>query len=181
MIRHRWLLLSIFIAALLIVMVILGSGRGGHSTVTISFLGYTNLSDGKVRSAVFVLRNPASFIIDGPWVEAQRLEDNKPHPVPLPIRPQGDFHLAKDKSGGKGELWSYAVDEPLEHGRWRASWHIYHPGLRLRVLMYATRHRLLPPNWRRSLSSNQIIRGPFPNYVTDSSIWLTNSATLGLP
>jgi hypothetical protein len=169
-IRHRWLLLSIFVAALLIVLAIVASKRTVHSGVTIAFVGYTNLPNSRVRSAIFAVHNehPSSMHIDGWWLDAEGLEG---HNAQAPYTP--NRLLTDDRSGGVYS-GSFAVDEPLESGRWRASMVVYHAGLRETVLFYAAAHGLMPLNWFNPLLTHLGAHGR-NNYVTNSSIWLTRS------
>jgi hypothetical protein len=182
-VRHRWLLLSIFVAAILVVTAMLGNRRTVHSGVTVSFLGYTNLADSPVRSAVFVVHysNLGSIYAGQLWLEDEGLEDHKAHSILAPISPvtiqsleviaSDAFRLVQTSEGGYSS--AFAVDELSESGRWRASWVVCNGGLRVRFLAYAANHRLLPKNWVFSLLNQKIHREWFI-CVTNSSIWLTN-------
>jgi hypothetical protein len=178
-VRHRWLLLSVFVAAVLIVLTILARERSDRAEFTISFLGYTNLPDAKVRSAIFVLTNQSQlplWIPADPWGEFKGLTGShvysiNTHPRILPL----DF--------GKAEAYSFTADEPGDKyafsedgGSWRVSFVVSHPGTRLRLLTYVARRGLLP-GWLRYSLRNWPIPHEWSNHSTNSSIWLTNSTS----
>jgi hypothetical protein len=169
-VRHRWLLLSAFVVSVVIVAAILGSRRKIHSGITISFLGYTNLPNKSVRSAVFLVttKHPSSINVEQWWVEVEGLQDHKAHAIAAPAR-----LLAAQESGG-GALASFAADEPLENGRWRVSWRVNHRTLRVTMMFYVAKHRPLWKRWFIPLATHLGSR-EWSSCVTNSSIWLTNS------
>lgn len=173
---HRWLLLSIFAAAILIVLTMLGSRRTVHPMVAISFLGYTNMPNAKVRSAVFVLHSErsGSIHVSSPSVELEPLDWYTHGRILIPNR------MPTGQNSGRGYEWLFIVDEPMMSGKWRAAWLVYHPTVRGSLLEFAAAHRLLPTYRLIPLLTHQ---GPsvWFNCVTNRSIWLTNSLTLGLP
>ncbi|MEY2427937.1 MAG: hypothetical protein QOJ40_822 [Verrucomicrobiota bacterium] len=169
-VRNRWLLLGVLVAVAVVIVGVLGSRRTVDPGVTISFMGYTNLPNAKVRSAVFTVhyQRRESIHVSAPSVEVERLDFYAPGTILAPNRMP-----ASQRSGG-GYEWLFIVDEPLTRGRWRASWLIYHHTLGGSLLGYAAGHRLLPTRWLIPLLTHQ---GPgvWFNCVTNSSIWLTNS------
>jgi hypothetical protein len=169
-VRHRWLLLSIFVAATLVVPVILGSRRTDHSLVTISFLAYTNLPNVKVRSAVFFLKNdhPASVLLSNWCLEAEGLEDHKVNMI------QEHLEIIPLHTVGPGEPWSFKVDEPKVSGRWRISCRLCRLDLRSSLVLCAGIHGLLPRTWVNLLWDGRTVPSPSKR-ITSTSIWLTNS------
>jgi hypothetical protein len=169
-VRHRWLLLSVFVATIVIVLTTLGSNRTVHPSPWISFLGYTNLPDAKVRSAVFVVHRDrlASTSLGRIWIESAELQDGRP------IEVLANYHQLSPHGWEAEDSWSFAIDEPSECVRWRISWHVNHLRPRFKVAQYAEKHRLLPRTWLVWLYAPGPSRGW--NYFTTSSVaWLTNS------
>ena len=169
-VRDRWLLLAVFIMAVLIVLAILGSGRGNHSGVTISFAGYTNLPGAKARSAVFVIHNerPKARYIRNTWFELEWLEGNNAHWREVP------FRTGKVRGSVLGKSYSLVVEEPSEGGRWRALVQVRPMSLRARLRDYGWKQGPFPLRWFLQLESHNVLNEPI-TYVTNSSQWLTNS------
>jgi hypothetical protein len=167
-VRHRWLLLSVFVVAVVIAAGIVVSLRGRPSLATVSFLGYTNLPDAKVRSAVFVAHTEdnASTRVAAMWIEAAGPKDDKPHQIKVA------FHYVPTESlRGRGYYLCIA-DEPLESSRWRASCRAYEVPLRARLLLFAIRHGRA--NWWGAIGKLPEVPG-FTRCVDYSSPWVTNS------
>src|SRR5689334_9471560 len=55
-VRHRWLVVAVFVVAIVGLAGVFNSSRTLPSGVTIAFLGYTNLPNSNVRYGVFDLR-----------------------------------------------------------------------------------------------------------------------------
>ena len=170
-VRHRWLLLAVFVVAIVIVLaVVVVSTRGPDSRVTVSFLGFTNLPNATVRSAIFVVSNEDRTVhgVGRMFVEAEGLEDHKPSSIAGFYRP---FDLLRS---GWGSSNLFVVDEPLQSGRWRASYEGSHNRIELKLWFFAAKHRLLSRHSLLVLSHQDGLGKP-SSFFTNSSIWLTNS------
>jgi hypothetical protein len=169
-VQYRWLLLSIIVATLLIVVVALSSRRTVRERITFSFVGYTNLPNAKARSAIFLVHFERSdgIHIKRLFLEVEGLKGHKADAIP------GDYseEIVPSSEGGYKEL--VTVVEPPEHGRWRASWGVYHFGLRVKLMEFALTHRLLPRSWLIPPLGRQITREQ-STLITYNSSWLTNS------
>jgi hypothetical protein len=171
-VRHRWLLLSIFVAAVVIVVAVLQGKRTAGSGVTVSFIGYTNLPNKSVRSAVFVFRSehPSSVRILRMWSEVEGVQRHKGDAIDADDR----LFSVRRSEGEYSEAFS--ADEPPESGRWRASCYAYELSLGVRLLIYTSRHGLIPESWVGAIG--KLLEPPGSIHcVTCSSPWLTNSFT----
>src|SRR5690242_798943 len=88
-VSYRWLVVVIFVVAIIGVVVVRGSRRTVQSPVTITFLGYTNLPGTNVRSAVFSVRfeSGKSMGISSPMVDGERLDFYTHGELPISNRP----------------------------------------------------------------------------------------------
>src|SRR5258706_14530932 len=169
-VRHRWLLLSILVAAVVVALAVVGSRQTVDRGVTISFLGYTNLPNANAPSAMFVVRDehPAVTHFGAVWVDVEGSDGYKSRPIEV------SWRTAKVPVSKEGDSFSFPVDVPLESCGWRLSLQVYHSGLRRRLLLYAAAHGLLRQPLLGSLSG-QVRAREQSNSITNSSIWLTNS------
>lgn len=167
--RYRWLLVLVLVAGLVLLLGSLAARRRpGKRGVIISFSGYTNLPNNAMRFALFSISNQDSSAIvwRGSWVE---VEGSPNHKAPG-MNPNLPFFAAPTlRSGG---ALAVAIGEPLEEGRWRFSVLSGRYALKVRLLDFASKHKLPTRVGRFSFLDAQQILNP-TNYVTNSSAWLT--------
>src|SRR5258708_27065243 len=169
-IKQRWVWVGVFVVVIGIVIALLGTMRQDRQNVRLVFLGYTNLPNSNVRSALLKLTedtNHSSSVIDM-WVEIEGPQGLTTNGAPfltdtnLIVVPEAAFHVP------------FTIDVPLDTLRWRGSWTIQNYDLRTKLLNYAETHNRFLLKWLDSLPTGN---GTAPDYLfaTHSSPWLTNS------
>ena len=117
--RKRWLALAVAIAVLLAIIVNYSSNAPAvSSTVTLSFVGYTNLANNNLRFALLSVSNRAAYSIrwHGDWVEIE----GSPYYKARTANPNLPGYRRTSVLKG-GDSFAMAVGEPLhssETGRW---------------------------------------------------------------
>ena len=167
---QRWVFSCCLIGGAGIFGAVIANTRAVHRSFTISFVGYTNLPNKSVRSALFDFHdeNKPPRDVGDIWVEVGKLEGH---------RISGTFErgrLITVPDSESGHSFLYAVDVPFDVRGWSASCEVYNPGIRMRLLNYAAKHHLLPKDWLELLRNHAESSG-WVNIVTYSSRSITNS------
>ena len=168
--RNRLLILLLLLIPLIVLLVSLLNRQVSNSrSVSLSFIGFTNLPGNTTRFALFSISNqaPATIRLRDNWVE---IEGSPDHHAEI-INPKLPCRITPTLESGNS--LTIAVGDPDEGNRWRlVMMRSRHYGWKERWLDLA-----LDRNWpigigRFSLIDSQQILDQ-TNFVTDSSIWIS--------